>query len=715
MEQEKQQDRVFEKKLSQLMGDDSVEKPLRERLLTWFKNPSEVQKVGKRGFLRELFSLSLRTISPFTALHKSVLLGTFGLSQASNASESINNISNWTSTRNIYINTRSSLTDEIAQTMPEVEWEMKSSILNNNLEAISHRASEFVDSKSRKYSSLIGVISSTAVLAALNPALLALGIPAYLMGRYLSEKRGEIEKVIFPHERKATNKTYRKGLSVSGNVEQRFIQNDRKKQGAELRQANEDLKEVSEYRQKRQRPFIWQSILTTTVLTGVALVSAWTSPITTLIAVYAATNAFLGSLQSWSMARHSQREILRNMRRNYTEIKHQKEFTLQTGKEKLFENTDTFEIDKIQFRWRKTKENEVGKREEQPVLDFSEKFYFMPGINVLGGVSGAGKSTLYKLMRHFDDLSRGSISVGTMKDGRFIGKKLTDLSIDDACSTTAFSFSKLNFEGDTTAIELIQKSNPKITQETLEEISSGELFDVPLWMDEKHTEPRQLSRMSQGEKARISTICTLVSDRKILVLDEPTAQIDKKNVKRLLAIIDQLGKRKTIIYTSHNPLELLKLDVSSIVYLDQKKDELGDKLPTDVKLYLKPSKEEVRKYVNDGSLHDPQNEEERITEEKEDQENIQAAKKFDKLLLQTEKAQAPEIKPHENIDMKNLLRSENAAHVMRLHAIAKNGPLSRRKTLIQKILDLKTRKTIERKVDPKKHKRLYGRLHNSDR
>lgn len=711
---EQQLEKEFEKRLNRLVDENASEPSGFKRLWLSFKKPSEAQKVGKRAFARELFLLSLRAISPFTALHRSVLLGTFGLSQAANASEAINRSSDWASNRNIYIKTRSSLTDEIAQTMPEVEWEMKSSILDNNLESFSNSSVEFVRSRAQKYSSFIGVMVSTVALAAINPALLTLGIPAYLIGQYLSGKRAEIEKVIFPHERKANNNTFRKSFGISSNVEQRFIQNDRKSQGQELRRSNEDLTEVSSYRQKRQRPFIWQSIIATTALTGLALATAWTAPLT-LLGVYAATNAFLGSLQSWSMSRHTEREILRNMMRHYEAIKHQKEFDLQTGKQKLPEKVDSIEIDKIQYRWRKISETEIGAREEKPVLDFSKKFYFLPGINILGGVSGAGKSTLYKLMRHFDDVSRGSISVGTMKDGHFVGKKLTDLSIDDACNTTAFSFSRLHYEGNTTGIELIQKVNPQLTQKDLEEISGSEMFDVPLWMDSNHTEPRRLSNMSDGQKARISTICALVSPRKILVLDEPTSRIDKKNIKKLLAYINRLGKRKTIIYTTHNPTELLKLDVSNIVYLDQQKDDKGNFLPTDVKVYQHPSDEEKRKYVNNGSLHDPQNEEEKLTEQQEDEENDKSAARLDALLQATETAPKPKEKEHINTDMRNLLRSEHMASVMRLHEIAKKGPFSRPKTIIQKMLDYAAHGTIRRQADPKKHKRLYRATHHPDR
>ncbi|MBR6412934.1 MAG: ATP-binding cassette domain-containing protein [Alphaproteobacteria bacterium] len=705
--EEEKTDQEYEKKLNSMI-DENASASFWKRAWLMFRKPSEVQKVGKRSFARDLFSQALRTVSPFAGLSNVALIGTFGLSQGAGATEEFSNNADGASRRSIYIKTRSALADEITQTMPEVEWDMKSSTLENSVETISNRASDFVSARARKYSSLIGVIGSTAALAMLNPALLTLGVPAYLMGRYLSEKRGEIEKVIFPHEREAIYKTFRKSFSASSNVEQHFIQNDKKKQAEELRQANEDLKEITEYRQKRQKPFIWQSVLVTTALTGVALATSWSAlPLSALAGLYVATNLFLGSLQSWSMARHTGREALKSMRRNHDMIKHQKEFTLQTGNQKLPEKVDTFEIDCPQYSWRKSNEAELGKRREKPVLDFSQKFYFTPGINVLGGVSGAGKSTLYRLMRHFDDVSRGSISVGTMENGRFVGKKLTDLSIDDACSTTAFSFSDIPYKGDTTAIELIQRANPKLSKKALEEISSSEMFDVPLWADDNHTEPKKFSDLSKGQKARIGTICTLVSPRKILVLDEPTASIDKANIERVLAYINQLGKRKTIIYTSHNPTELLRLDVSNIVYLDQKKDENGNHLPTDVKVYPHPTEEEKRKYVNDGSLHDPQNEEEKITEQQKKEDNEKSAEKFDNLLIAAENAPEPEVKPHVNTDLRDTLRSASAADVMRLHEIAVKGGLSRPKTIIQKMKDVMTSGTIRLMADPKKHKRLY--------
>lgn len=418
---EEKKEREFEKDLVHML-DENASESFWKRIRLLFTKPSEVQKVKRNAFIKELFSLALRSASPFAALNKSVLMGTFGISQAAAASEAVSNNSDWSSGRNIYIKTRSALADEIAETMPEVEWDMKSSVLDHNVESTSNKSVEFVRSKAKRYSSIIGVIGSTAALLAINPALLALGVPAYLMGQYLSEKRGEIEKVIFPHELNATHKTYRKSFGISNNVEQRFIQNDRKNMGKALLQDNTDLKEVSEERQRRQKPFIWQSILATTALTGVALATTWGAAPLALVGVYAATSAFLGSLQSWSMARHTEKETLRNMMRSHDKIKHQDEFTLQTGNQKLPEKVDTFEIDCPQYSWRKSTEIGFGQRSEKPVLDFSQKFYFTPGINVLGGVSGAGKSTLYRLMRHFDDVSRGSISVGTMKTGGLSGK-----------------------------------------------------------------------------------------------------------------------------------------------------------------------------------------------------------------------------------------------------------------------------------------------------
>ncbi|MDY6407160.1 MAG: ATP-binding cassette domain-containing protein [Pseudomonadota bacterium] len=705
---EKQQAVAFEHRLSHMLDDNVAKSSFWKRLKLFFTKPSDAQKISQRAFGGEFFSLALRTISPLAALHKTALLGTFGLSQTSSVVNSINEAANWDSRNTIYLNTFNSLANEITQTLPEVEWEMKSGNLGKNIDYIASAMPEYVRSRSQKYLSALGVAVSGIALGALSPGLLALGIPAYFLGKYISDRRARIDKIIFPHKYKARMAVNDELRKTTKNPGLHFATNDRNSQSQRLALAQKDLQEVSQYRQEKRKPLIWLSALATTALTGVALATAWISPLA-LIGIYTATNAFLGSIQSWTMASHNQKEIINDMMRNYNEIKHQPELTLKAGKEKLPENADTIEIDRIQYRRPKTRDFEVGQREEKPVLEFDKRFYFKPGINILGGVSGAGKSTLYKLMRHFDDLSAGSISVGNMVGSDFVGKKLTELSLEDACKSIGYSFSNLpNLEA-LTGVELIKKSNPNLTDTQLTQLS--QMFgDLPLWEDKGHTQEKKLSRMSDGERDRTFVLSALVSPRKILVLDEPTKGLDPENAERVLKQINNLAREKTIIYTSHNPNELFSLNVSNIIDLERKTAKDGTPLPTNVKTdWFEKGKEA---YIAHCFKREPD-----LSDEKIEQTSpiSETEKDITTILGQVTPEPQAEPGPHLNKYLRDTLRSEHAVNVMHQHEIIRKGAFSGKRSMIQKMLDLGTLGSIRRRTNPQKHKRIYHALHGSDR
>lgn len=57
--------------------------------------------------------------------------------------------------------------------------------------------------------------------------------------------------------------------------------------------------------------------------------------------------------------------------------------------------------------------------------------------------------------------------------------------------------------------------------------------------------------LSRGYKQRVSLAGTLVSNPKILILDEPTVGLDPKQVTEIRALIKKLGKNHTVIISSH--------------------------------------------------------------------------------------------------------------------------------------------------------------------
>lgn len=59
--------------------------------------------------------------------------------------------------------------------------------------------------------------------------------------------------------------------------------------------------------------------------------------------------------------------------------------------------------------------------------------------------------------------------------------------------------------------------------------------------------------ISGGQAQRISLARALLSGRRILLLDEPTSQIDVESEERLIAALDALGPEWTILMVTHRP------------------------------------------------------------------------------------------------------------------------------------------------------------------
>ena len=80
---------------------------------------------------------------------------------------------------------------------------------------------------------------------------------------------------------------------------------------------------------------------------------------------------------------------------------------------------------------------------------------------------------------------------------------------------------------------------------------------------------RDLSTLSGGEKQRIALLTALMQDTDILVLDEPTANLDRSGIEQVasyLSILKQEGK--TILIAEHR-LDYLKDLADRYLYFDQ--------------------------------------------------------------------------------------------------------------------------------------------------
>ena len=60
-----------------------------------------------------------------------------------------------------------------------------------------------------------------------------------------------------------------------------------------------------------------------------------------------------------------------------------------------------------------------------------------------------------------------------------------------------------------------------------------------------------IKNLSRGQKQRVSLAGTLVGDPKVIILDEPTVGLDPKQITEIRSLIKNLGKKHTVILSSH--------------------------------------------------------------------------------------------------------------------------------------------------------------------
>lgn len=175
-----------------------------------------------------------------------------------------------------------------------------------------------------------------------------------------------------------------------------------------------------------------------------------------------------------------------------------------------------------------------------------------PGIYVVLGKNGAGKTTLFRTLSGILAPHIGSVRI----DGEIpyknqsIRRRLAFLSHLDALP-----------EGYTAREALrIFAEIGGVHKDRIEEVANfmgiTDLLDM------------NMDRLSRGQKRRVAMAKSILGEKDIYLMDEPTSGIDPKGVSDIRSLLLDLAREKIILYSSHNLLEAMEIG-SNVIALGE--------------------------------------------------------------------------------------------------------------------------------------------------
>ena len=180
------------------------------------------------------------------------------------------------------------------------------------------------------------------------------------------------------------------------------------------------------------------------------------------------------------------------------------------------------------------------------------------GLLVIAGPSGSGKSTLLNLISNLYSPDKGAIFfndslINPKKEISYVSQniKLLDTSI---LENVAFGIEKEKIDKN--------KATKALSQ-------AGILNKVNIQADKIYENVgTDGNKFSGGERQRITLARALYKEPKLLILDEPTSQLDAKIADEFILVLEKLSKKISIVMVTHNVTVKLQ-EISNVFYINE--------------------------------------------------------------------------------------------------------------------------------------------------
>ena len=211
------------------------------------------------------------------------------------------------------------------------------------------------------------------------------------------------------------------------------------------------------------------------------------------------------------------------------------------------------------------------------VIDDVSLSFDSTGLVGILGKSGCGKSTFLNIILGIEKPTSGSVlyfneDISLYNDKKFSSYHLNDISIIFQHYNLFLDLSAL----DNVIIPSLMKGVKK--DDAIEKATFlFKEFEMESLINQKAKD------LSGGEKQRVGILRSLINDQKVILSDEPTGALDKKNSKAVMEMFKKISKDKLVIVVSHNK-ELIDKYADRIIYFHEGKIK-EDKLINETQKY----------------------------------------------------------------------------------------------------------------------------------
>jgi len=174
-------------------------------------------------------------------------------------------------------------------------------------------------------------------------------------------------------------------------------------------------------------------------------------------------------------------------------------------------------------------------------------------ITALIGPSGCGKSTFLRTLNRMNDVVPGVTITGQV---RFDGKDIYDKDCDvmELRKKVGMVFQKPNPFPKSVYENIVY--GPRIhgmrNKTDIDSIVERTLKEVGLWNEVKDRLNKSAMGLSGGQQQRLCIARCLAVEPEVLLMDEPTSALDPVATSKIEALLQDLGKKYTIVIVTHN-------------------------------------------------------------------------------------------------------------------------------------------------------------------